>query len=159
MFTDNYDSSFCFWVFEKRLTQKNCFLFCKKYGLFNSSIFLTIKFLLAYFPNFHGKRSGRQDLSISYQKQSCFRQPWRGFVQRTYTQTVLLEMSFYCIYGFLLYLNPVKFQCYRIAHVHNYCSIRSTTILWKILYLILFRHIKSDFERYLIWICLKSQLG
>ena len=39
-FTDNYDSSFCFWVFEKRLTQKNCFLFCKKYGLFNSSIFL-----------------------------------------------------------------------------------------------------------------------
>ena len=39
MFTDNYDSSFCFWVFEKRLTQKNCFLFCKKYGLFNSSIF------------------------------------------------------------------------------------------------------------------------
>ena len=55
MFTDNYDSSFCFWVFEKRLTQKNCFLFCKKYGLFNSSIFLTIdKFLLSYFPNFHG---------------------------------------------------------------------------------------------------------
>ena len=27
---------------------------------------------------------------------------------------------------------------YRITHVHNYCSIRSTTILWKILYLILF---------------------
>ena len=24
------------------------------------------------------------------------------------------------IYGFLLYLNPVKVQCYRIAHVHNY---------------------------------------
>ena len=59
MFTDNYDSSFCFWVFEKRLTQKNCFLFCKKYGLFNSPIFLTInKFLLSYFPNFHGQRSG-----------------------------------------------------------------------------------------------------
>ena len=53
------------------------------------------------------------------------------------------------IYGFLLYLNPVKVQCYRIAHVHNYYSIRSTTILWKILYLILFGHIKSDFERYL----------
>ena len=50
MFTDNYDSSFCFWVFEKRLTQKNCFLFCKKYALFNSSIFLTInKF---YCPTF-----------------------------------------------------------------------------------------------------------
>ena len=24
------------------------------------------------------------------------------------------------IHGFLLYLNPVKVQCYRIAHVHNY---------------------------------------
>ena len=53
------DSSFCFWVFEKRLTQGNCFLFCKKYGLFNGFIFLTIKkFLLPYFPNFHGQRSG-----------------------------------------------------------------------------------------------------
>ena len=31
--------SFCFWVFEKRLTQGNCFLFCKKYGLFNGYIF------------------------------------------------------------------------------------------------------------------------
>ena len=48
------------------------------------------------------------------------------------------------IYGFLLYLNPVKVQCYRIAHVHNYYSIFSTTILWKILYLILFGHIKSE---------------
>ena len=38
MFTNNYDSSFCFWVLEKRLTQ-NCFLFCKKYGLFNGFIF------------------------------------------------------------------------------------------------------------------------
>ena len=69
------NSSFCFWVFEKRLTQKNCFLFCKKYGLFNSFIFLTIKkFLLSYFLNFHGQRSGGggQDLNISYQKQSCF---------------------------------------------------------------------------------------
>ena len=39
--TDNYDSSFCFWVFETRLTQENCFLFCKKYGygLFNGFIF------------------------------------------------------------------------------------------------------------------------
>ena len=63
------------------------------------------------------------------------------------------------IYGFLLYLNSVKVQCYRIAHVHNYYSIRSATILWKILYLILFGHIKSDFERYLVWVCLKSQLG
>ena len=59
MFTDNYDSSFCFWVFEKRLTQENRFLFCKKYGLFNGFIILTIKkFLLSYFPNFHGQRSG-----------------------------------------------------------------------------------------------------
>ena len=40
------------------------------------------------------------------------------------------------IYGFLLHLNPVKVQCYRITHVHNYYSISSTTILWKILSLI-----------------------
>ena len=59
MFTDNHDSSFCFWVLEKRLTRKNCFLFCKRYGLFNSCFFLTInKLLLSYFPNFHGQRSG-----------------------------------------------------------------------------------------------------
>ena len=59
MLTNNYDLLFCFWVFEKRLTQENCFLFCKKYGLFNGFIFLTIKkFLLSYFPNFHGQRSG-----------------------------------------------------------------------------------------------------
>ena len=39
--------------------QENCFLLCKKYGLFNGFIFLTIKkFLLSYFPNFHGQRSG-----------------------------------------------------------------------------------------------------
>ena len=59
MFTNDYDSSFGFWVFDTRLTQENCFLFCKKYGSFNGSIFLTIKkFLLSYFPNFHGQRSG-----------------------------------------------------------------------------------------------------
>ena len=67
MFTDNYDSSVFFWVFEKRLTQKNCFPFCKKYGLFNSFIFLTMKkFLLSYFPNFHDQRSG------GTRSQSCF---------------------------------------------------------------------------------------
>ena len=42
MFTDNYDSSFCFWLFEKRLTQDNRFLFCKKYALFDGSMFLKI---------------------------------------------------------------------------------------------------------------------
>ena len=78
MFTDNYDSSFCFWVFEKRLTTGELVSLCKKYGLFNGFIFLTIKnFLLSYFPNFHGQHSGGgggggQDLSISYLKQSCF---------------------------------------------------------------------------------------
>ena len=81
MFTNNYDSSFCFWVFEKKLTQKNCFLFCKKYGLFNRFIFLTIKkFLLSSFSNFHGQRTGGGgggggrggDLSISYLKQNSF---------------------------------------------------------------------------------------
>ena len=74
MFTNNYDSSFSFWVFEKRLTQENCSLFCKKYGLFNGFTFLTIKkFLLYYFPNFHGQRSGGGgDLNISYLKQNRF---------------------------------------------------------------------------------------
>ena len=38
MFTDNYDSSFCFWVFKKRLTQKNCFSFV------NSMVCLTVLF-------------------------------------------------------------------------------------------------------------------
>ena len=94
MFTDNYDSSFCFWVFEKRLTQENCFLFCKKYGLFDGFIlFLTIKkFLLSYFPNFHGQRSGGTRSEYLIPEAELF-QPWRGSVQRTYTQTVLLEMS------------------------------------------------------------------
>ena len=73
MFTDNYDSSFCFWVFEKRLTQENCFLFCKKYGLFNGFIFLTIeKFYGPTSQTFMVSVQGEQDLSISYQKQSCF---------------------------------------------------------------------------------------
>ena len=50
---------FAFEYSKKRLTQENSFRFCKKYGLFNSFIFLTIKkFLLSYFPNFHGQRSG-----------------------------------------------------------------------------------------------------
>ena len=78
MFTNNYDS-FYFWVFEKRLTQESCFFLCKKYGLVNGFIFLTIKkFLLSYFPNFHGQRSGGGggggggDLSSSYLKQNCF---------------------------------------------------------------------------------------
>ena len=58
MLTDSYHSSFCFRVFEERLTQENCFLFCKKYGLFYGFIFLTIKkFLLFFFTNFHGQRS------------------------------------------------------------------------------------------------------
>ena len=36
MFTDNYDSSFCFGYFEKRLTQENCLLFYKKYEKVNN---------------------------------------------------------------------------------------------------------------------------
>ena len=78
MFTNNYDPSFCFWVFEKRLTQENCFPFRKKYGLFNGFIFLTIKKF--YCPTFQtfmvsfrgGGGGGGQDLSISYLKQNCF---------------------------------------------------------------------------------------
>ena len=48
MFTDNYDSSFCFWVFEKRLTQDNCFFVCKKYE--KESIILTVSFQLENIP-------------------------------------------------------------------------------------------------------------
>ena len=49
-----------------------------------------------------------------------------------------------------MYLKLVRVQCYRITHVHNYHTFRSTSTLWKILYLILFGHIKTDFVRYLI---------
>ena len=63
--------------------------------------FLTVKkCLLSYFPNFYGQRSeggggggGEGDLSISYLKQNSFSHAWRGFVQRIYTQTILLKMS------------------------------------------------------------------
>ena len=82
----------CFWVFEKRLTQENCFLFCAMYCLFNGFIFLTIKeVLLSYFPNFHGQRSvggggGRQDLSISYLKQNCFSHGESSFKESIHKQ-------------------------------------------------------------------------
>ena len=77
MFTNNYDSSFSFWAFEERLTQENCFLFCKKYGLFNGFIFLTIKkFLLSYFPNFmvsiRGGGGGGGRTWYFIPKQNCF---------------------------------------------------------------------------------------
>ena len=93
MFTNNYDSSFCFWVFEKRLTQENCFLFGKKYGFFNGFIVLTIKtFLLSYFPSFDGQRSGGGgeggggDLSISYLKQNCFSHGEGSFKESVHKQ-------------------------------------------------------------------------
>ena len=39
MFTDNYDSSFYFWVFEKMLTQKNCLNFyCLTFQTFMVSV-------------------------------------------------------------------------------------------------------------------------
>ena len=67
MFTNNYDSSFCFWVFEKRLTQENYVLFCTEYGLFNGFIFLIIKkFLLSYFPNFHAGGGGGRGARSQY---------------------------------------------------------------------------------------------
>ena len=77
MFTNNYDSSFCFWVFEKRLTQENCFLFCKKHGLFNGFSFFnnqeifTVPLSKLSWSAFGGGRGGG-DLSISYLKQNCF---------------------------------------------------------------------------------------
>ena len=94
MFTDNHTigSSFCFWVFEKRLTQEDCFLFCNKYGLFNGFIFLSIKkFLLSYFPNFHCQRSkggggGGENYSISHLKQCCFSHGDSSFKERIHKQ-------------------------------------------------------------------------
>ena len=147
MFTDNYDSTFCFWAFVKRLTQNNCFLFCKKYGLFNSFIFLTInKFLLSYFPNFHGQRSGGDKISVFHTRSRVVSAMESVRSKNLYTNSftrnelwnfrLMVLKTSALIYGFLLYLNPVKFQCYRITHVYNYYSIPSTTILWKILYLI-----------------------
>ena len=65
LFTDNYDSSFCFWLFE-RLTQENCFLFCKKYGLFNSFIFLTIKKLLSLVVTETALDGMKKNQSINY---------------------------------------------------------------------------------------------
>ena len=143
MFTDNYDSSFCFWVFEKRLTQKNCFLFCKKYGLFNSFIFLAVKkFLLSYFPNFHGQRSGGGGggkILVFHTRNRVVsameRVRSKNLYTNSFTRNELRNLGLMAlktsalIYGFLLNLNPVKIQCYRITHVHNYYSIPSTTIL------------------------------
>ena len=79
MFTDNSDSSFCFWVFEKRLTQGNCFLFYKKvwfvqwlYFFNNQEIFTVLLSKLSWSAFRGGGGGGEQDLSISYMKQSCF---------------------------------------------------------------------------------------
>ena len=64
----------------------NCFLFCKKHGLFNGFIFLTIKkFLLSYFPNFIVSVRG-ENLSISYLKQSCFSHGDGSVKDRTYQE-------------------------------------------------------------------------
>ena len=73
MFTDNYDSSFCFWVFEKS---------------YRGIVFSFVKFMVGLtvllfkqstnfycpttFQTFMVSVQGRQDLSISYQKRSCF---------------------------------------------------------------------------------------
>ena len=46
--SQTHDSSFCFWVLEKRLTQENCFLFCTKYE--KESIILTVSFQLENVP-------------------------------------------------------------------------------------------------------------
>ena len=68
------------------------------YGLFNGFIVLTIKkFLLSYFLNFHGQRSGggggggegegAQDLSILYLKQNCFSQGEGSFKESIHSFT------------------------------------------------------------------------
>ena len=86
MFTDDYDSSFCFWVFEKRLTQENCFLFCKKYGLFDGFIFLnnqeifTIQLSKLSWPAFgEGGGGGRE-------KQNCFSHGEGSFIESIHKQ-------------------------------------------------------------------------
>ena len=122
IFTDNYDSSLCFWVFKKRLTQENCFLFCKKYGLFNGFIFLTIKKF--YFPilqTFMVSVQGEQDLSISYGWSRIVSAMERVRSKNLYTNNLtrnelwnfrlMVLRTLALIYGFLLYLNPVKVQC------------------------------------------------
>ena len=63
--------------------------------------FTTKKFLLSYFPNFHGQRSegggggggGGGARSQYFIPEAELFQPSRGFLQITYTQTVLLKMS------------------------------------------------------------------
>ena len=40
------------YIFAKKLTPENCFLFCKKYGLFNGFIFLTEQSRNFYCPTF-----------------------------------------------------------------------------------------------------------
>ena len=42
-------------------------------------------------------------------------------------------------------LESLKVQYYGVTHVHNDYFFRSTIILWKILYFILFGHTKTDF--------------
>ena len=89
--------------------------------MFNGYIFLTVKkLLLCFFPNFSWSAfsgEGGQDLSISYPKQNCFSHGEGSFKES-------IHISLY---------------------IHNYHSFHFTTILLKILYLILFGHIKIDF--------------
>ena len=88
MFTDNYDSSFCFSVLEKRLTQGNCFLFSKKYGLFimvlffNSQEIFTVLLSKLSWSAF----GGGGHLSISYMKQNCFRHEEGSFKESIHKQ-------------------------------------------------------------------------
>ena len=77
MFTDNYDSSFCFWVFEKSLTQENCFSFVKSmvclivlFFFNNQEIFTVLLSKLSLSAFGEGGRG--QDFNISYLKQNCF---------------------------------------------------------------------------------------
>ena len=116
MFTDNYDSSFCFWVFEKRLTQNNCFLFCKKYGLFNSSIFFNNQQIFTVLPSKLSWSAFRVDKILVFHTRSRVvsgHSHGGGFVQRTYTQTVLLEMS--CEISDQWFLKP------RLLYTGFYC--------------------------------------
>ena len=78
MFTNNYDSSFCFWVFEKRLTKENCFSF--------------VKSMVCLIGQRSGGGGGGQDLSISYLKQNCFSHGEDSFKESMHKQFTRNEL-------------------------------------------------------------------
>ena len=68
IFADNYDTSFCFRVFEKRLTQVNCFLFCKKYGfIFLSLVLISRKNRRCWLKDVHRRQKLTTDFLQTFE--------------------------------------------------------------------------------------------